>query len=77
MAQISTKQAIEQAKADAKQAEIAYRKESQEHKKMLKDQKSKVIAADRARAQARLALRLARKAHQDEQDRQQIEKGGL
>ena len=77
MAQISTKQALDEAKTAAKEAEIAYRKESQQHKKMLKEQNSKVIAADRARAKTRLDLRLARKAHQDEQDRQQIEKGGL
>lgn len=76
MAQISTKQALDEAKAAAKQAEIAYRKESQDHKKLLKEQKSKVIAADRARAKARHDLRLAKKAHQDEQDRLKIQKGG-
>jgi hypothetical protein len=76
MEKISSKLALEQAKTAAKQAENAYRKESQQHKKMLKEQNSKVIAADRARATARQNLRLAKKAHQDEQDRLAIEKGG-
>jgi outer membrane protein TolC len=77
MAQISTKQALDEAKAAAKQAENAYRKERQEHKKLLRDQKSNVIAADRARDKARQDLRLAKKAHQEEQDRIQIEKAGI
>lgn len=76
MAQINTKLALEQAKAAAKQADQDYRNESQAIKKQLREANSKVIAADRARAKARHDLRLARKAHQDEQDRQKIEKGG-
>lgn len=77
MAQESTKLSLEQAKAAAKKADQDYRAESQAIKKQLRDANTKVIAADRARAKARHDLRLAKKAHQDEQDRIKIEKGGV
>lgn len=80
MAQINTKLALDQAKKAADNAEKNYRKQSKLIRKKLKDANSELIAADRLRAKSRHDLRLAKKAHHDEQDRQQIqknEKGGV
>jgi hypothetical protein len=75
MAQIK-KLSVEEAKEAAKVADDAYREQSQSIKKQIREANSKIISADRARAKARKDLRLAQKAEKDEQDRQQIEKGG-